>query len=76
MQTGARGERLNRVAFPLGGIGAGMICLEGTGALSPVSLCGHPEALNEPTMFAVLCLKGQPNVARFLFLIGIIEESS
>src|SRR5581483_6296115 len=28
------GEYLNQVAFPLGGIGAGMICLEGTGALS------------------------------------------
>jgi len=29
-------ERLNRIAFPLGGLGAGMICLEGTGALSHV----------------------------------------
>ena len=26
-------EFLNRVAFPMGGIGAGMICMEGTGAL-------------------------------------------
>jgi hypothetical protein len=25
-------EFLNRVAFPMGGIGAGMICMEGTGA--------------------------------------------
>ncbi|MBN1766244.1 MAG: hypothetical protein JW860_13370 [Sedimentisphaerales bacterium] len=24
------GTNLNRVAFPIGGIGAGMICLEGT----------------------------------------------
>ena len=32
------GDRLNRVAFPLGGMGAGMICLEGTGALSHFSL--------------------------------------
>ena len=37
------GEYLNRVAFPLGGIGAGMICLEGTGALSHVSLRNRPE---------------------------------
>ena len=29
---------LNRIAFPMGGMGAGMICLEGTGALSHVSL--------------------------------------
>ena len=33
-----RGERLNRIAFPMGGIGAGMLSLEGTGALSQVSL--------------------------------------
>ena len=26
------GEYLNRVAFPVGGIGAGMFCMEGTGA--------------------------------------------
>jgi hypothetical protein len=32
------GERLNRIAFPMGGVGAGMICLEGSGALSHVSL--------------------------------------
>ena len=31
------GEYLNQVGFPLGGIGAGMICLEGSGALSSVS---------------------------------------
>jgi len=29
---------LNQVAFPMGGIGAGMICLEGTGALTKFSL--------------------------------------
>src|SRR5512140_2548155 len=28
------GEYLNRIAFPMGGMGAGMICLEGSGALS------------------------------------------
>ena len=37
------GERLSRVAFPMGGMGAGMICLEGTGALSHVSLRNKPE---------------------------------
>ena len=31
-------EYLNKVAFPIGGIGAGMICLEGTGAISHVSV--------------------------------------
>ena len=31
------GQHLNRVAFPIGAIGAGMVCLEGTGAISHVS---------------------------------------
>jgi len=60
------GERLNRVAFPLGGIGAGMICLEGTGALSHVSLRNRPEIFNEPSAFAALCVKGPRNEARVL----------
>jgi uncharacterized protein (DUF608 family) len=60
------GERLSRVAFPLGGLGAGMICLEGTGALSHFSLRNHPDVFNEPVTFAALCVKGSPNVARVL----------
>lgn len=42
------GENLNRLAFPIGGIGAGMICLEGTGAISHVSVRNHPDVFNEP----------------------------
>ena len=42
------GEHLRHVAFPLGGIGAGMVCLEGTGALSHVSLRHRPDVYNEP----------------------------
>jgi uncharacterized protein (DUF608 family) len=60
------GARLNRVAFPLGGMGAGMICLEGTGALSHFSLRHRPEVFNEPCTFAAVCVKGQPNRARVL----------
>jgi uncharacterized protein (DUF608 family) len=60
------GEHLNHVAFPLGGIGAGMICLEGTGALTHVSLRGHPDVFHEPMMFAALCVKGENNTARVL----------
>jgi hypothetical protein len=51
--SGYAGEYLNQVAFPLGGIGAGMICLEGTGALSHVSLRNRPEVYNEPWPAAV-----------------------
>ena len=60
------GEYLSRVAFPLGGIGAGMMCLEGTGAFSHVSLRGQPDMFNEPPVFSALCVKGEPNVARVL----------
>ncbi|MDP2988976.1 MAG: GH116 family glycosyl-hydrolase, partial [Kiritimatiellota bacterium] len=51
---------LNQVAFPMGGMGAGMICLEGTGAFSHVSLRHKPEVFNEPLMFAALHVKGAP----------------
>ncbi|MEP0844300.1 MAG: hypothetical protein HRF43_16495 [Phycisphaerae bacterium] len=60
------GEHLNRVAFPLGGIGAGMICLEGTGSFSHVSLRHRPEIFHEPMVFAAVCVKGSPNLARVL----------
>lgn len=60
------GANLNRVAFPLGGLGAGMICLEGTGALSHVSLRHRPEIFNEPELFAAVCVKGRKNLARVL----------
>src|SRR5579864_8042878 len=59
------GPRLNQVAFPLGGIGAGMICLEGTGALSHVSLRNRPDVYNEPCVFAAIALKGK-GIARVL----------
>lgn len=60
------GEYLNQVAFPMGGIGAGMMCLEGTGALSHVSLRNRPEMFHEPEIFAAICVKGATNVARVI----------
>ena len=53
------GRNLDRVAFPLGGIGAGMVCLEGIGAISHVSLRHEMEVFNEPCAFAALCVKGK-----------------
>jgi uncharacterized protein (DUF608 family) len=52
------GEHLSKLAFPLGGIGAGMICFEGTGAFSHVSIRHKPEIYNEPMMFAALWVEG------------------
>ena len=60
------GARLNHSAYPLGGIGAGMICLEGTGAFSHVSLRNKPDVFNEPVMFSALCVKGDENTAKVL----------
>ena len=40
------GKYLNRIAFPIGGIGAGMICLEGCGAISHVSVRNFMEFFN------------------------------
>lgn len=60
------GENLNKLAFPIGGIGAGMICLEGTGAISHVSVRNIMDFFNEPGMFAALCVKGDKNTAKVL----------
>ncbi len=59
-------EYLNRLAFPMGGVGAGMICLEGTGALSHVSVRNHPDIFNEPFTMAALSIKGLENGAKVL----------
>lgn len=37
------GDYLSRIAFPLGGMGAGWICLEGSGMLSRFSLWNQPK---------------------------------
>lgn len=55
------GEYLNRIAYPLGGIGAGMFCIEGTGALSHMSVRNHPDVFNEPCMFAAVSVRGIEN---------------
>ena len=62
-------KTLNRVAFPLGGFGAGMICIGGTGAFTSVSLRNQPNLFHEPIIFSAISVKrgkGEPNVARVL----------
>ncbi len=60
------GDYLDKVAFPIGGIGAGMICLEGTGSISHVSVRNKMDFFHEPYSFAALCIKGDKNVAKVL----------
>ena len=61
------GRNLNRVAFPIGGMGAGMFCLEGTGAISHMSVRHAMEFNHEPSAFAAICVLGEKesdNLAR------------
>ena len=53
-----RGANNQHIAFPIGGMGAGMFCLEGTGAISHMSVRHHPDLYNEPLMFAAIAVKG------------------
>ena len=60
------GKYLDRIAFPIGGIGAGMFCIEGTGAISHMSVRNRPEVFNEPCMFAAISVKGIENGTKVL----------
>ena len=60
------GAYTSRIAFPIGGIGAGMFCWEGNGAISHLSLRHHPDAFNEPRMFGAIHVKGVENGTKVL----------
>jgi len=60
------GKYLDRIAFPIGGIGAGMFCLEGTGSISHMSVHNRPEVFNEPCIFAAISVKGLENGTKVL----------
>ncbi len=63
---------LNRVAFPIGGLGAGMFCLEGTGAISHMSIRSKPDVFNEPGLFGAISIKGAKNGAKIVE--GIVPD--
>lgn len=54
-------DHLDFIAFPIGGMGAGMFCLEGNGAISHVSVRNSPDMFNEPAVFATVHVKGLEN---------------
>ncbi len=64
--TPYEGAHQQRVAFPLGGFGAGMVCVEGTGALSNLSVRNRPDVFNEPCWFSAVAIRGVKPVARVL----------
>ncbi len=55
---------LNRVAFPIGGLGAGMYCIEGSGAISHMSVRHRMEFFHEPACFAAVSLAGESATSR------------
>ena len=63
-----RKNELDMIAYPLGGMGAGMFCVEGTGMLGHFSLRNEPDIYNEPNVFSALCVLNErgDSVARVL----------
>ncbi|UTP38304.1 non-lysosomal glucosylceramidase [Phenylobacterium sp. LH3H17] len=59
-------EHLDHWAFPLGGIGAGMVCVEARGSLSHLSLRHQMERFHEPLVYAAVAVKGRPELARLV----------
>ena len=60
------GEYTNRIAFPIGGMGAGMFCWEGNGAISNMAVRHHPNIFHEPRMFGAIHVKGIENGTKVL----------
>lgn len=61
------GDSLTHINFPLGGIGAGMICLQGYGALGSVSLRNRPDLFYNPIIFSAVHIQdGGNSTARLL----------
>ncbi len=60
------GRNLDRISFPIGGIGAGMFCMDGTGSISTLSINNKPELFNEPISFAAISIKGIENGTKVL----------
>lgn len=60
------GKNLDKIAFPIGGIGAGMFCMDGSGSISNLSIKHKPDLLNEPICFAAISVKGFEKGAKVL----------
>ncbi|MGI5894486.1 MAG: GH116 family glycosyl hydrolase [Candidatus Merdivicinus sp.] len=60
------GRELDQIAYPMGGLGAGMLCLQGTGALGNISVRNEPNVHFEPNLFAAVHICGRGENARIL----------
>lgn len=59
-------RKLDNISYPMGGIGAGMLCIEGTGSFGSVSVRNEPNLYLEPNMFAAVSIRGDKLKARVL----------
>ncbi|HXS77795.1 MAG TPA: GH116 family glycosyl hydrolase [Terracidiphilus sp.] len=69
------GDRATQVAMPIGGLGAGCVCINGSGGLQDFSIRTRPETTALPAgftsnspeaAFAILRIKGSPAVTRMI----------
>jgi len=60
-------NQARHIAFPVGGLGAGMFCVEGSGMLSQFSLRHYPNTQKEPGVYAAVTVKRENgNLSRVL----------
>ena len=60
------GKQLDMIKFPLGGIGAGCVCFQGTGSLGGISVRNVVDLKNDPQIFAAVTIKGKEYVSRVI----------
>ena len=61
-----KNKNIDHIAFPMGGIGAGMMCLEGTGSINHVSLWNEMRFNHQPNIFASIFSQEGPKTAKVL----------
>lgn len=60
------GKGLDHIDYPIGGLGSGMFCISGTGAITNLSFHHYSQLFHEPCAFAAVHVKGIKNGAKVL----------
>ncbi|MDD6364530.1 MAG: GH116 family glycosyl-hydrolase, partial [Bacteroidales bacterium] len=60
------GKELDHIAYPIGGLGSGMFCISGNGAISNMSFHHYPQLFHEPCTFSAIHVKGYENNSKVL----------
>lgn len=56
------GDSKDHIAYPIGGLGSGMFCIEGSGAISNMSVHHFPDLFHEPCTYAAIYVNGKAKV--------------